>query len=67
MCYNISTKEREVQVVKYEIYTTAITKFENNEEQAKATAIRMSRKYGKATLKVNGEKQAVYKYGMKLN
>ena len=53
--------------MKYEIYTTAITKFESNEEQAKATAIRMSRKYGKATLKVNGEKQAVYKYGMKLN
>jgi hypothetical protein len=53
--------------MKYEIYTTVITKFENNEEQAKATAIRMSRKYGKATLKVNGEKQAVYKCGMKLH
>jgi hypothetical protein len=57
----------EVHKMKYEIYTTAITKFESNEEQAKATAIRMSRKYGKATLKVNGERQAIYKRGMKLH
>ena len=53
--------------MKYEIYTTVITKFENNEEQAKATAIKMSCKYGKVTLKVNGERKAIYKYGMKLH
>ena len=53
--------------MRYEIYTTVITKYENNEEQARATAMRLSRKYGKATIKVDGNKQATYKYGMKLN
>lgn len=53
--------------MKFEIHTTIITKIANTKEEALATACKMSRKHGRATIWCNHQRLATYKSGMKIS